>query len=296
MSLRSLKKQFISGKKTSSRTITPEKLSLYRISNSFGTSSLPPLSSPVTYSTAGTYSYTVPAGTYIDIQAAAGGYAAARVSAPGKGGRLVVQVLADITLQIVVGGEGGHGTSGGRNAGGGGGYSGIFITSVTQNNYVAVAGAGGGCATGNASEDKPGGNGAGNGSGSNGGTFSGSDYGRGATITAGGDAGSGQGGVAGSALQGGAGGNEGGGSGGSNGGTAGTPGGGAAGGLGNQDGGGGGGGGGYYGGGGGARSSWGGGGGGGSGTYNPSYVTFVRASTGYKSNTGFVGLYATDPG
>jgi hypothetical protein len=248
-----------------------------------------------TYSTPGTYSLFVPAGTYVDIRGARGGYAAAKVSAPGYGGRLVVQTLSDQTFQIVVGANGGNGTSGGRNAGGGGGYSGIFISSVTQANYIAVAGGGGGCATGNPSEDKPGGNGAGNGTGSNGGTFSGSDFGVGGTTSAGGAGGT-TGGAAGSALQGGGGANQGGGTGGSNGGTGGNPGGGAAGGIGSGDGAGGGGGGGYYGGGGGGASTWGGGGGGGSGNYNATYCTLVRASSGYNNGAGSISFLDSDPG
>lgn len=290
MTLKSLSKQTISVRKSSRGSITPEKISSFRLSNVFGGVA----NNSVVFNTPGSYTYTAPAGTYVDIQGAAGGFAAARVSAPGKGGRLVVQLLSEQTFEVVVGTEGGHGTPGGRNAGGGGGYSGIFISSVSQNNYIAIAGGGGGCATGNPSEDRPGGDGAGNGSGNNGGTHSGSDYGRGASILAGGDGGSARG-VSGSALQGGNGGNDGSGQGGSNGGIGGTPGGGT-GGVGSGDGGGGGGGAGYFGGGGGGASTWGGGGGGGSGTYNPSYVTLVRASTGYKANSGFVGFYSTDPG
>lgn len=246
------------------------------------------------FSTPGTYAINAPAGTYVEINGAEGGYAAAKVSLPGKGGRLVIQVNSNERFIVVVGGKGGNGVIGGRNAGGGGGYSGIFLNSISQANYIGIAGGGGGCATGNPSEDKPGGNGAGNGSGSNGGTYSGTDFGRGATLIAGGAGGAG-GGVNGSVLQAGAGANQGGGTGGSNGGVAGLNG-GAAGGVAGGDGAGGGGGGGYYGGGGGGASTWGGGGGGGSGTFNASHATLIRASSGYKTGNGSIGFYNADPG
>jgi hypothetical protein len=258
-----------------------------------------------TYSTAGTYTITLPYfDVYVDLRGARGGQAAARSTVPGYGGRQVFRTNSSLygqTVTVVVGGSGGDGVTGARNAGGGGGYSGLFVGSVAQANYIAIAGGGGGCATGNPSESVAGGNGAGYGNGSNGGQFGNGDYGRGATTTAGG-AGATSGtnyhapGENGSALQGGRGANQNGGLGGGNGATGGTPGGGAEGGYGTGDGGGGGGGGGYFGGGGGASDSWGGGGGGGSGNLNATYGSLIRTASGYQNGAGYVAITTTDPG
>ena len=151
----------------------------------------------------------------------------------------------------------------GANAGCGGGYSGVFTTSVSQANAVIMAGGGGG--SGGNDGGTMGSGGAGGGATAQDGIAAGGygdSPGDGGTQSAGGSGGTGSNdGAAGTALQGGAGGARGG-----------------------SGAGGGGGGSGYYGGGGGAGQSaintGGGGGGGGSGYLHPSLITNGTTTTG----------------
>ena len=153
----------------------------------------------------------------------------------------------------------GAGNSGGTYsvgvAGSGGGYSGVFLNSVSQANSVLIAGGGGGGASSRA--DGLGGRQGLAGGGTEGQAVPGFHAGAG-TQSAGGAAAGGSGATSGSALQGG-----------------------------NGGGGGGGGGGGYYGGGGGGIQGDGGyGGGGGSGYSNPLYVTSQTLYTGDQTTAG----------
>ncbi|MBI5698179.1 MAG: hypothetical protein HZC29_06830, partial [Thaumarchaeota archaeon] len=124
----------------------------------------------VTYSTSGTYDFTVPNGTTsltVKAWGAGGGKYVPATSLYGGGGGFAqgtLSVSPGQTYKVVVGGGGQNvascgsggagGTSGGGNGGnncaggadsaggGGGGYSGIFITSVNQGNAKVIAGGG----------------------------------------------------------------------------------------------------------------------------------------------------------
>lgn len=248
--------------------------------------------------TGGAQTYTVPAGvTSINVWIwGAGGAGGDRTgggnAGAGGSGAFVKGTLAVTpgqTLQIVVGGGGTYSTTNGthpggyggggtayQNAGSGGGYSGIFLTTITFANARAVAGGGGG---GGYGRERNFGGGGGATSGSAGGgldvTHTG---GGGGTLAAGGAAGAGTGttsGTIGNQLLGGTGGNAG----------AGTY-------------GGAGGGGGYYGGGGGYSSNqgggagtWGSGGGGGS-----SYIAGLTGVTNTAGNFNNAGGANNPPG
>lgn len=205
----------------------------------------------------------------------AGGGSGAPIGGPGGGGAGGFSVgdlalVSGTTYKFVVGSSDatptnpGQPTGHGANAGCGGGYSGVFTTSVSQANAVIMAGGGGG--TGGNDGGTMGSGGAGGGATAQDGysphPTAGPASGDGATQSAGGTGGSGSNpGGDGSALQGGAGGARGG-----------------------SGAGGGGGGSGYYGGGGGAGQSaintGGGGAGGGSGYLHPSLITNGTTTTG----------------
>lgn len=235
--------------------------------------------------------YTVPAGvTSINVLMwGAGGAGADRGGAGNAGaggsGAFVKGTLAVTpgqVLQVVVGGRGTYSTTNGthaggyggggtayQNAGSGGGYSGIFLTTVSFANARAIAGGGGGAGYGRA-RNFGGGGGATTGT-TGGGLDATHTGGTGGTIAAAGTGGAGTGtttGAVGAQLLGGTGGNAG----------AGTY-------------GGAGGGGGYYGGGGGYSSNTGGGGGtwgsgGGGGASYTSLLTTVTNTAGTTNTTG----------
>ena len=237
--------------------------------------------------------YTVPAGvTSINVLIwGAGGAGGDRTgggnAGAGGSGAFVKGTLAVTpgqVLQIVVGGRGTYSTANGthvggyggggtayQNAGSGGGYSGIFLTSITFANARAVAGGGAG---GGYGRSRNFGGAGGATTGSNGAGLDATHTGgAGGTVATGGTFGSGTGttsGVAGVQLQGGTGGN-----------------------AGNNTYGGGGGGGGYYGGGGGYGSNqsgntgtWGSGGGGGASYTTWAGLTLVTNTAGTTNNAG----------
>jgi len=150
------------------------------------------------------------------IWGAGGGAGAPSGGNGGAGGFTVgdLTLLQGTTYKFLVGNstgtpsDSGTPAGGGGNAGVGGGYSGVFTTSISQPNAIILAGGGGG-AGGNDSGDHGNGGGGGGSTGqdANGSPISASD-GHGGTQSAGGDAGPGnQGaGTAGTALTGGAGG------------------------------------------------------------------------------------------
>jgi hypothetical protein len=199
-----------------------------------------PVSTTYSY-TGSNQTFTVPTGLTLitlDIKGAGGQGGVGNSGSGGTGGRTQgnLTVSGGQSYIIVVGGSsgntyGGGGNSANSNAGDGGGYSGIFLTSVSQSNAKAIAGGGGGSGYGGNN------GGSGGGTSGNSGDGGGGSEGQGGTQSAGGTGGGGQSSYSGSALQGGN----------SNGGNA------------------GGGGGGYFGGGGGIQASNDGAGGGGSG-------------------------------
>ena len=174
-----------------------------------------------TYSYTGSdQTFTVPTGLTLitlDIKGAGGQGGVGNSGSGGTGGRTQgdLVVSGGQVYKIVVGGSsgnsyGGAGNSANNNAGDGGGYSGIFLTSVSQGNAKAIAGGGGGSAYGGNS------GGSGGGTSGNSGAGGGGSEGQGGTQSAGGTGGGGQSAYSGSALQGGNsnGGNAGGGGGG----------------------------------------------------------------------------------
>lgn len=236
--------------------------------------------------------YTVPAGvTSINVWIWGAGGAGADRTGGGNGGaggsgafvKGSLAVTPGQVLQIVVGGRGTYSTTNGthaggyggggtayQNAGSGGGYSGIFLTSVTFANARAVAG--GGAGGGDGRERNFGGAGGATTGSAGGGLDVSNTGGGGGTLAAGGAAGAGGAGTfagtTGSQLQGGTGGN-----------------------AGNNTSGGAGGGGGYYGGGGGYGSNqggnsgtWSSGGGGGS-SYTGG-LTGITNTAGTTNNAG----------
>jgi hypothetical protein len=228
------------------------------------------------FTTAGSYTWTVPVGvTSIQIVATGGGGGAA---SPGTGsggnggpGGVVTATLAvnpGDTLSLYVGGGGG----GSDTAGGGGGAS--IINAGTANQIIAGGGGGGGGGNDGAS---PGGNGGGAGTGTGGAGSGGNGSG-----AAGGSGGTGGAGGSGSFLAGSVGGNGNGGAGGNggNGGNGGLGSGAGAGGQGGNSDAGGGGGGGYGGGGGGGSGPGADGGGGGGGSIGPAGTTFGVGTNG----------------
>lgn len=249
--------------------------------------------------TGGVQTYTVPAGiTSINVWLWGAGGAGADRTGGGNGGaggsgafvKGTLAVTPGQVLQIVVGGRGTFSTTNGthaggyggggtayQNAGSGGGYSGIFLTSVSFANARAIAGGGAGAGYGR--ERNFGGAGGATTGSAGGGLNVTNTGGGGGTLAAGGAAGAGGAGTfagtSGSQLQGGTGGNAG----------AGTY-------------GGGGGGGGYYGGGGGYGSNqgggsgtWGSGGGGGS-----SYTAGLSGVTNTAGNFNNAGGANNPPG
>lgn len=243
-------------------------------------------------------SYVVPAGvTSIDIYMWGGGGAGGDRSGGGLAGaggsgafvKGTLAVTPGQTYQIVVGGRGTYSTTNGthaggyggggtayQNAGSGGGYSGIFLNTVTFANARAIAGGGGGAGEGR-ERNFGGGGGATNGT-AGGGLDATHTGGGGGTLASGGAGGTGAGttsGTAGAQLLGGTGGN-----------------------AGANTYGGAGGGGGYYGGGGGYGSNqqgnggtWGSGGGGGS-----SYTTGLTSVTNTQGNFNNAGGANNPPG
>ena len=175
-----------------------------------GTAAHPDTAPIVTYSTPGTYVYTVPYGvTSVQFEAYGGG--GGRSEGGGGGGSVVER---ENTTIIAIGGGGGGGGDG--NSGGGGGYGEATIAVTEEENFVIyVGGGGGGCVS-------PGGGvsgGAAN-SGANAGisTYGGgggnTSGGNGGNSTYGGGGGEGSGGNGGNSTYGGGGGDAGGGSGG----------------------------------------------------------------------------------
>jgi len=234
-------------------------------------------------STVGTYDISMSptsvgdSGVTIDLHiwGAGGGAGNPKGKSGGGGGfsRATMPMVPGTTYKVVVGGVGSPSTPGGnapQYAGYGGGYSGIFLTSVTHGNSIMVSGGGGGGGGDtNGNEDGPGGSGGGT-VGFDGGAGDGAptSHGKKGTQSAGGVGGSGYGGgTSGSALAGGNGGPQG------------------------AGGDGGGGGAGYYGGGGGAGTdppSQGGGGGGGGSSYigHPTLINAETTGSGSSDRSG----------
>jgi len=241
------------------------------------TSTWQPSSGALSLPTAGTY-YLVPSGGNVNVSVKMWG-AGGGASQGGAGGYAAGQITLNLgqTYTIIVGGAGIHASGEGA---GGGGFSGIFLSStINQGNAILIAGGGGG----GMSDPRTGlGGGGGGTNGQNGTGYDGTNFGGfGGTQSSGGAAWNSANGTAGSALQGGTSGNAAA--------AGGTPGGGGAGSSGGW--GGGGGGGGYFGGGGGQStvSSAKGNGGGGSGYINSGLVSngnLISASYTTAGNSG----------
>jgi hypothetical protein len=240
-------------------------------------------SNVVSYTVAGSYSWTVPDGvTSIEVVATGGGGGGNSFSyGGGNGGGVTatLNVTAGNTLALFVGGGG---SNPGLSTGGGGGSS--SVDAGTSNQIIAGGGGGaGGSAGGPATGGDGGGNGTGNGSNGNGGNPTSGSGGSGGSGGAGGiggvnppgfpppNFGAGAAGGNGNGGPGGAGGN--GGAGGTGSGT-------GAGGAGGNECCGGGGGGGYGGGGGAGSGGFGDGGGGGGGSTGPAGATFTVGANG----------------
>lgn len=131
----------------------------------------PCLAGPTTYSTPGTYTYTVPAGcTNVTVEAYGAGGGAG--TGGGGGGGSVVERNSDSSLLVVGGGGGGSGGTNGGNGGGGGGGYGSSNVSVTGGEQLDlwVGGGGLGSANGRTGGDVGGGAGATGSGGPTGGT------------------------------------------------------------------------------------------------------------------------------